>query len=755
MGNRLDQGTTKKDIFNRDVPWVSNPNNVKDFFDTGHNFANNISIQGSNDIANFRFSVSNVDQKGIMPNTGLEKTNFGINTGMNLTSKLRADVSVNYSITKGKNRPNTGYDGQNALQTLFNWSGRQIDYKQFRNYKDANGNFILNTSDPNNDQSYNKPIGPIPAWNNNPWAIYYENVNNDRRDRVIGNFKIAYDLTNWLNASVRVGTDFYEDTRTQKYKAGLQADPALVDGGFVFDNYTVNTYNVDIILSASKDLWDNFVGSLILGGNRYHNTVTNEFTRVQGLLVPDIYNLSNAKGTPEVSNYLAEKEINGLYFSGQLAWKNMLFLDITGRNDWSSTLPAGNNSYFYPSISTSFVITDAFDLPFISFAKIRGGIAKVGNDASVYNTESFFVAKRISNNQANITFPFNGAPSFALGDQLANADLKPEETVSWEIGADLRFLEGRLNFDLTYYKGKTTNQLLPLTLPSSSGFNSQFVNAGEVKNSGFEFTLAGTPIKTNSGLSLDLIVNFSKNNSEVVNLHPQVESLIIEVHRAQTEARPGRPYGEIYGTAWARNDAGQRLIGSNGLPSRASGGNQLLGNITPDFTMGISANISYKGLSLSALIDWKQGGDLFSLTEFFGGYAGVLAKTLPGRDGTYVAQGVIDNGDGTFSPNTIQVSAEDYWHNTFSAQEEGVFDASYIKLREVRFSYALPKSLIDKTPFTAINFSLIGRNLAILHSNVVSIDPESSAYGASNGQGFEVNNVPSVKSFGGSLSVNF
>lgn len=690
-----------------------------------------------------------------MPNTGLEKTNFGINTGMNLTSKLRADVSVNYSITKGKNRPNTGYDGQNALQTLFNWSGRQIDYKQFRNYKDANGNFILNTSDPNNDQSYNKPIGPIPAWNNNPWAIYYENVNNDRRDRVIGNFKIAYDLTNWLNASVRVGTDFYEDTRTQKYKAGLQANPALVDGGFVFDNYTVNTYNVDIILSASKDLWDNFVGSLILGGNRYHNTVTNEFTRVQGLLVPDIYNLSNAKGTPEVSNYLAEKEINGLYFSGQLAWKNMLFLDITGRNDWSSTLPAGNNSYFYPSISTSFVITDAFDLPFISFAKIRGGIAKVGNDASVYNTESFFVAKRISNNQANITFPFNGAPSFALGDQLANADLKPEETVSWEIGADLRFLEGRLNFDLTYYKGKTTNQLLPLTLPSSSGFNSQFVNAGEVKNSGFEFTLAGTPIKTNSGLSLDLIVNFSKNNSEVVNLHPQVESLIIEVHRAQTEARPGRPYGEIYGTAWARNDAGQRLIGSNGLPSRASGGNQLLGNITPDFTMGISANISYKGLSLSALIDWKQGGDLFSLTEFFGGYAGVLAKTLPGRDGTYVAQGVIDNGDGTFSPNTIQVSAEDYWHNTFSAQEEGVFDASYIKLREVRFSYALPKSLIDKTPFTAINFSLIGRNLAILHSNVVSIDPESSAYGASNGQGFEVNNVPSVKSFGGSLSVNF
>ena len=754
-GDRLDQGTTKKNIFNQDVPWVSNPNNVKDFFETGHNFANSISLQGGNDVANFRFSVSDVEQTGILPNTGFDKTNFSLNSGIKLSDRLKTNASLNYSVVKGKNRPNTGYDGQNALQSLFNWSGRQIDYNQFRNYKDADGNLILNTSDPSNSQSFEKPIAPIPAWNDNPWAIYYENVNDDRRDRIIGNFKIAYDLTNWLNASVRVGTDFYEDSRRQKYKAGLPADTALDEGGFVFDNYSVNTYNIDFVLSASKELSENFSTNLILGANRFNNTVSNEFTRVQGLLVPDIYNLGNAGGVPEVSNYTSEKQINGLYFSGQVGYKNMLFLDITGRNDWSSTLPLANNSYFYPSVSASFVLTDAFNIPFISFAKIRAGIAQVGNSTDPYNTQSFFVKKRINDNQADIIFPFNGAASFTSGDQLANEDLKPEETTSWEIGTDLRFFEGRLNLDMTYYAGKTLNQLLPLTLPSSSGFSSQFINAGEVQNSGIEFMLAGTPVQTSSGFVVDLMINFSKNKNEVVELHSDVESLILETHRAQTEAREGRPYGEIYGTAWARNSEGRRLIGTDGLPFRAAGGNKLLGNITPDFTMGISTNISYKGISLSALVDWKQGGDIFALTEFFGGYSGVLAKTLPGRDGTYVAEGVIDNGDGTFSENTKQVAAEDYWHNTFSAQEEGVFDASYVKLREVRLSYAFPQSLIEKTPFTAANFSLIGRNLAILHSNVDSIDPESSAYGASNGQGFEVNGIPSVKSYGASLSVNF
>ncbi|MDN5213512.1 SusC/RagA family TonB-linked outer membrane protein [Fulvivirgaceae bacterium BMA12] len=754
-GDPLDVGTTKRNVFNEDVPWVSNPDNVKDFMETGHNFTNNISIQGSNEVANFRLSISDLDQKGIMPGTGFDKTNFGLNAGMQVSDKLRADVSVNYSITEGQNRPSTGYDGANALQQMFNWHGRQVRWTDFRNYKDADGNLILNLSDPNNSQSFNKPISPTPAWQNNPYADLLENVNSDRRDRLIGNFKVSYKILDWLDASVRAGTDYYEDSRLQRYKSGLDNPPPLRRGGFIMDNYTVNTFNVDFVLNATKNFGENISTNLLIGANRYDLSISNEFTRVQGLLVPDIYNLSNALGTPEARNYVSEKRINGLYFSGQVGYKNMLFLDITGRNDWSSTLPADNRSYFYPSVSTSFVFTDAFEIPIISYGKIRAGVAQVGNDTNPYNTESFFVAKRITNNQADITFPFNGAPSFALGDQLANESLKPEETTSWEIGTDLRFFDGRFNVDFTYYNSITKNQLLALTLPSSSGFSSQFVNAGEIQNNGVELMLSGTPLSFSNGLQWDVIVNFAKNNSEVTELHSDVESIIIERHRAQTEARPGRPYGDIYGTAWLRNEAGQRIINPNdGLPSRAPGGNQLLGNITPDFTMGLSNTISFKGLSLNFLLDWKKGGDLFSITEFFGGYSGVLERTVEGRDGTYVAEGVIDNGDGTFSPNTIQIDAEDYWHNSFQAQEEGVYDASFIKLREVILSYNFPKSLVSKTPFTAINFSLIGRNLAILHSNVPNIDPESSAYGASNGQGFEVNNIPSVRSFGASLRVD-
>ena len=754
-GDPLDVGTTKRNVFNQEVPWVSNPNNVEDFMETGHNFTNNISIQGSNERANFRFSISDLDQKGILPGTGFDKTNFGLNAGMQISDRLRTDVSVNYSVTEGQNRPSTGYDGANVLQQMFNWHGRQVNWIDFRNYKDEEGNLILNLSDPENSQSFGKPISPTPAWQNNPYADLLENVNSDRRDRIIGNFNISYKIFDWLDASIRAGTDFYEDSRLQRYKFGLDNPVPLRRGGFIMDNYTVNTFNVDIVLNATKDFGENFTTNLILGANRYDKSISNEFIRVQGLLIPDIYNLENSFDRPETRNYISEKRINGLYFSGQIGYKNMLFLDITGRNDWSSTLPADNRSYFYPSVSTSFVFTDAFEIPFLSYGKIRAGVAQVGNDTEPFNTESFFVAKRIPNNQADITFPFNGAASFATGDQLANEDLKPEETNSWEIGTDLRFFNGRLNIDFTYYSSSTKNQLVGLTLPSSSGFSKQFVNAGEVSNKGVELMLSGTPLQFSSGFQWDIMVNFARNRNEVEELRTDVESVIIEQHRAQTEARAGRPYGEIYGTVWLRNEAGQRIIDpDSGLPTRAPGGNQVLGNIIPDFTAGISNMISYKGLSLSFLLDWKKGGDLFSITEFFGGYSGVLEKTLPGRDGTYVAEGVIDNGDGTFSPNTIQVTAEDYWHNTFVAQEEGVFDASYIKLREVILGFNFPQSLVSKTPFTAINFSLIGRNLAILHSNVPNIDPESSAYGASNGQGFEVNNIPSVRSFGASLRVD-
>lgn len=757
-GHPLD-GRLMKNVFNEEVPWVAQPDNIKNFLETGHNFVNSASIQGGNDKAHFRFSLSNLDQEGILPNTGLERTNVSLKAGLQASEKLNITAGISYVLTNGKNRPSTGYDGQNVFQSMFNWHGRQIDYSQFKDYKNPDGSFVLNTTDPNHSDAFGWPIAPIPAWQNNPYANLYDNVNNDRRDRIIGNFKITYDLTDWLSAYVRAGTDFYTDQREQVYAAGLKDPASLQNGGFIHDNYTINTYNIDFVLNAQKDFSDDFSGSLILGANRFHNTVANQFTFVQGLLIPGIYNVGNATGAPDIREYQTTKRINGVYGAAQLSYRNWFFLDLTGRNDWSSTLPQNARSYFYPSASASLVLSDALDLPgFMNFVKVRGGIAQVGNDTDPFVLQSYFVKKRITDNQSDITFPFNGQPSFALGDELANANLLPEETTSWEVGADLRFFGGRLGLDLTYYSGSTKNQLMKLTLPSSTGFSSQVINAGEITNDGIEVMLMASPVKT-SNFRWDVMVNFAKNNSEVVSLHPNVESIILETHRAQTEARPGSAYGDIWGTAWDRvSDPnspyfGERIIGADGRPNRAAGGNQLLGNITPDFIMGLNNAIRFKGAYLSFLLDWKQGGDMFSLTNFFGGYSGVLDFTTEGRDGTYVAEGVVANADGTYSPNTIQISAEDYWHRTFSAQEEGVYDASFVKLREVKLGYDLPNSLLSKTPFKGINISLIGRNLLILHSNVPNVDPESSAYGASNGQGFEVNGIPSVRSMGGGISI--
>ena len=757
-GHPLD-GRMMKNVFNEEVPWVAQPDNIKNFLVTGHNFVNSASLQGGNDIANFRFSLANLDQKGILPNTGLTRNNVSLKAGLQATDKLSITASASYIQTNGKNRPSTGYDGQNVFQSMFNWHGRQIDYSLYEDYKNEDGSFKLNLSDPNNPVAYGWPIAPIPAWQNNPYANLFDNVNQDRRDRLIGNFKINYDLTDWLSAYLRAGTDQYTDQREQVYAAGLKDPASLQEGGFINDNYVVNTYNIDFVLNAQHDFNSNFSASLLLGANRFHNTVSNEFTFVQGLLVPGVYNVGNAKGAPDYRTYETVKRINGVYGAAQLVFSNLLYIDITGRNDWSSTLPANNRSYFYPSASASLVLSDAITMPsFINFAKIRGGIAQVGNDTDPYVLRSYFVKKRITDNQADITFPFNGQPSFALGDELANADLLPEQTRSWEIGADIRMFENRLGLDVTYYSGSTKNQLMRLTLPSSSGFNSQVINAGEISNSGIEVMLLASPVR-NKIFSWDIAVNFARNRSEVVTLHPDVESIILETHRAQTEARAGNAYGDIWGTAWLRVDDpnspffGQRIIGADGRPQRAPGGNQLLGNITPDFIMGVNNSFQLGSAYLSFLLDWKQGGDMFSLTNFFGGYSGVLEYTLEGRDGTYVAEGVVENADGSYSENTIQIDAEDYWHRTFSAQEEGVYDASFVKLREIKLGFDLPASLIEKTPFQGINISLIGRNLWIIHSNVPNVDPESSAYGASNGQGFEVNGIPSVRSYGGGISI--
>ncbi len=760
-GQPLDQGIQVTDYLGRTVPLVSRPNNVENFFETGHTFSNNISLSGSKDNTFFRLSAGRVSQQGIIPNTEFIKTNLGFNGGAQLTDKLEVTASINYSVSDGNNRPGAGYSGSGPVQQLFNWFGRQVDLDELRNYKDEFGNNILNP-ETGLQRNWNE------VYHNSPWWIVLENTNDDRRDRVFGNIKVDYQLADWLTATVRAGTDFYSDSRKQIYAVGTIDPDDMGNGGFYEDEYFVRTTNVDLMLSARKDFGEDFSGSLLLGANRYDFNFKNDYVIVKGLSVPGVYNTANAANPPLNTNSTSEKRINGLYAAAQLGYKNMLFLDLTGRNDWSSTLPKDNRSYFYPSATLSFAFTDAVNIPFIDFGKIRLGYAQVGNDTDPFNLVSYARKPTVD----NVEFPFQGAPAFSIANGLANDQLRPEETTSYEAGVDLRFFENRVGIDFTYYNSNTVDQLVRVQVSGASGFTSKIVNAGEIENNGIELMLNVVPIQ--STVVWNSTVNFAKNNSEVVAINEGLDNITIGDHFADAALRLNEPYNVIIGTRKLRDANGNVVIGSNGLPL-TDAGTHVLGTSAPDFNLGWNNAISYKGINLSFLVDWKKGGDLFSITNWFGHYAGVLEGTVNGdtghegefsqfngrgefdADGNLIpGTGVIVNGvleDGT--TNNIEIDAETYFHNYFSARENAVYDASWIKLREVRLGYDLPTSLLGNTPLRSANIALVGRNLWLIHSNIPHIDPEVSTFGASNAQGLETNAIPSVRSFGVSLRVGF
>ncbi|MCP4122017.1 MAG: SusC/RagA family TonB-linked outer membrane protein, partial [Bacteroidetes bacterium] len=733
--------------------WLPQPDNVKDFFETGTLQSHAVSLSGANESANFRLSFSNLAQTGVLPNTEYERTNISFNGGMSLSDKLRVSSSVNYSIGEGLNRPQTGYSDQNPMQQLYNWFGRQVDTKLLSDYKDDDGNVILASNGLHDNWNA--------AYHNNPYWILNENSNSDRRDRVIGNFTVSYELAPWITASLKAGTDFYFDQRKQIYKAGSIQPQELRTGGFLETEYYLRSTDLDFTLNFNKDISDDISSNLLVGINRFDRTFRSKSVDVQGLVVPDVYNVDNASGTPVAREKLTEKRINGAYFSGQLGYKDFIYLDVAGRNDWSSTLPEDNRSYFYPSVSTSFVFSELLDLPHLSFGKFRAGWAKVGNDTDPYELQSYFLTSEATlsgSTEGWIHSPYNSYPSFTQENRLANANLLPEETKSWEAGLDLKFFHNRLGIDLTYYDASTINQIVPLDISDASGFDSKLINAGEVKNKGIELMLYGTPVKTGD-LSVDFYVNFAKNNSEVISIHPDVSSLLVGTHRARLELIEGESWGSIVGTSFQRantpdgksydaeldyNPEGAVIIGGDGLPLRASG-NFTLGNIEPDFTMGIGSDLKYKGLNFGFLFDWRQGGEFFSLTNFFGHYSGVLSETVvDGKRDPIVLEGIGEDGN----VNTASVDPEEYWHFTFRSQQTAVYDATYIKLREVRLGYNLPQSLINKTPFSNVNVAIIGKNLLLMNTDVPHVDPETSIGFSGNFQGFEINSHPSTKSWG-------
>lgn len=754
------------------TPWVSHPNNVRDYFRTGFSTNNGISVARGDDKYQFRVGYNYEKQVSIVPDAGTNKTNISLNTDYHLAKWISVGATANYIIYTAPSLPGSATPSgsnvrSNSPMLQFLWFGRQVDTNSLK--ADYTRNW--------NSSYYDNPF----------WSASY-NTQSQERHRLIGDLHAEFRLTDGLNVCFRTSTDWYNDRRKSKVKWG-SAGAGSPYGSYAEDAYTVKENNTEVLATYIKQLNKNWGIDALLGFNVRNKQYENNYQAAPRLAVADLYTLTNSRDPLISSNDFYRLRQYGLYGSIQLDYRRWAFLNITGRNDWSSTLPVDNNSYFYPSVTASVLLSEAFGWrsKAVNYLKIRGGWSQVGADANPYQLATVFTSETA----------FNGNPLQSSSTIGMNPNLKPEKTSSIEAGFEAAFWDNRLYLDFTYYKTDSRNQILKLATTAASGYTSQVRNAGHIRNRGYEIQLGAVPIQTSKGFRWNLDLNYGANSSKVVKLDDEglITSYQLYSSGIQILASVGEAYGTLFGTSYVRDANGNVVVDANGLP-KISTTNKTLGKFTPDWTGGISNTFSYRSLSLSFLIDASVGGSIFSNTNKTGKYTGVLANTLSGRDaehgglwyytdamgnnvrlpespsysvssdGLYYAQvngqstrvyqdgimveGVTESG----SKNEEVVSAEKYYHRIYSIAEANVYDASYVKLREVALSYRLPRLWTQKLHLQEASVTLTGRNLWTIYKSVPNIDPES-ALTTGNAQGVEAYSLPTTRSFGVNLSVKF
>jgi len=711
------------------TPFIPHPNNVTDFFNTGRDFATTIAVSGGTERASGRFSLGNTEIQGVIPNNTFHTLSGALAGTFRLNRRFTTTASVEYARNQAHNRPGVGYN-TSALEQ-FIWFGRQVNMNNLRAKQyDANGNL------------YNWNLN----FHNNPFWLQYDNPEFDQRDRIIASASGTYQVASWLNATLRGGQDYYNWDINRDFAAGnIQYSDPNYGGAFSLMNQYNSENNLDLLLNASRSVNRRLSLTGLLGGTIRTTSFHNSNTYTAGISVPGIYNVSNAAITPSLLQFASRRQVNSIYGSASFTWDGWWTVEGTGRNDWSSTLPAANNSYFYPGINTSVVLTDAIPglrSRVLSYAKLRAAYARVGADADPYQLLTVY------NGLAN---KFGSLPQYSLSNNLANANLKPELTTSSEGGAELAFFNNRVTLDGSIYDKRTRNQVLNLVIPPSSGFSTQSINAGEIENKGLEATIGVTPIRSDHGLSWTSTFNYAHNRSKVVSLSPGLSTVVLGSQWSATvEAQVGQPYGEIVGYTFLR-DAQGNLLTENGMPIRGKRTN--LGNVNPDWVGGWNNSFTYKRLTLSALLDIHHGGQIFSITNMMCEQSGTCASTLRGRQVDWNKPGIVVKGIDrtTGQPNTINVTSEQYFQSLWLIHQAYIYNDSYVKLREVRLGVDLPQSFANHLNAQAVNVSLVGRNLWT-HSSVPNIDPEFT-YSTGNFQGMEFAGLPTNRSIGLSVQV--
>ena len=741
-GAKIAGQTVTESITGNQVPLTAYPENYKDFYKVGKTVINNISVSDGNDKVDYRVSATTLNQTGILPNANLDRLTLSFNVGMKHSAKLKSRFTAQYINTSSKG---TGVAGANDPNIIGAQSfPRSLNFKNYLPWIDASGNQKGN-------------LGPF---DNNPFWIRHENKSERKDTRFIGSVETTFTPIQNLSFTARVGLDFDKDDRLLSNRVGTRQ---RVAGDFTIDGITRTQANVDILGTHFLKINENFNLTTLAGFNYNKRAFTQENVFSQGLSIPELFNPANAL-TNQATRGFSEQVLMGAFGEAALTYKDWATLTITGRNDWTSTLPKESRSYFYPSATLAFVFTDALGIKgdILSFGKLRASFAQVGNDTNPYQLDFYYFAQSQASGQYNLnqTFPFNGRLGFSASNIIPPVGLKPQQQTSYEAGTELEFFNGKIKLDVSYFRSINVNQILSVPIPQSTGFGFQVQNVGKIRTEGVEVTLSADVFKKNQ-FTWNSAVNFTHNVSIVEELTGGLPRVLIasEFNGIQIQAEVGKQF-QIYAIPYLRDPASNRPVINplNGL--RQGAPSHSLGTVFPDFIAGFVNTVTYKNFRLTATVDGRFGGIMSSSTVASLRSSGSVKETLPNREGTFLdAQGVLLNADGvTYRDNDVPVrSAEVFWGNVGVnlAAEGNIFDASFAKLREVAFSYSFPRAMFGKG-IKGMQIGVEGRNLALLYAKVPHIDPEANLFGSgADGFGSERATVPSTRSAGFNIKLTF
>lgn len=749
-------------------PYAAQPDNVRSFFNMGMNWQNSLSMGGNTDRGSYYISLNTLNSTGVIPNTFYNKYSLRFNGSLDLPHNMYSSINVNY--INSYSRVEVSGQGDESVYNNVLQQPRDIPIHEL---KDLNNKFnAMIIKDSNGVDHY----GYYGAYSNNPYWVA-ENVDNrDMTDRVLGSMNVGIKPDDHWNIYNRVGIDFVSDrsySKTPKYDVepfdafytsagGPQKHVA--NGGYY--QGTTNSFIIynDLVANYTKPLSEHITFDGLIGTNLTYSRSNllsgNIDNQTNGLVVPGYYNLQNAQGPVDNVNELTESSKTGIYGDVKLNYKRTFFLEMTGRNDWTSTLVPGNRSFFYPSVNASWVFTESMSGGFkdkvLNYGKLRGGYASVGNGALAYqNNGPAFVRTVSETGFGSIRFPFNGIPGYSYTNILADPNLRPERTNSWEIGTELAFLQSRITFEATYYNNMSIDLIQEVPTAPSSGFTAYVLNVGDISNKGIELQVKVTPVRTVSGFQWDVYATYTKNTNNVERLaNGATQTSLGGLSGMTINATVGKPFGSFYATDLATDKQGHVIVDSaTGMP-QLTASPVYKGTYQPDYTASLGTTLKYKGLVLNILFDTKQGGVFYSRTKDIMDFTGT-SKETENRDPQVFPNSVYLASDGTYKTNSSKYDPYDYYTSVIPSGQN-IVSATYVKLREISLYYNFPDRWLKRTMFGSASVGIYGNNLFIwTAADNKYADPEMNSGGSSNLQGFEFSSRPSVKNFGASLKFTF